>query len=173
VAVTRLSVFIACSLDGYIATLDGSLSWLEGAARDDEDYGYSDFLAKTDALAMGRGTYDHIAHLDPLPFGDRPVFVFTHRAPAPRDGLHFWDAPPREAVERWSAMGLDRVYVDGGVLVSSFLAEGLVDDITITLAPVVLGEGRPLFHSGFPRAELRLVDVKHWSSGMAQLSYVR
>jgi dihydrofolate reductase len=173
VGVTRLSVFIACSLDGYIATLDGSLDWLEGAASDDEDYGYDDFLKTVDALAMGRGTYDHIAHLDPLPFGERPVFVFTHHPPTPREGVYFWDASPREAVARWSAKGLDRVYVDGGVLVSSFLAEGLVDDITITLAPVVLGEGRPLFHSGFPRAELSLVDVKHWSSGMAQLSYVR
>ena len=170
---TRLSVFVACSVDGYIATLDGGLDWLEGAARDDEDYGYDDFLATIDGLAMGRGTYDHIAHLDPLPFGERPVFVFTHYPPASRDGLHFWDAPPREALERWSAMGLDRVYVDGGVLVSSFLAQGLVGDITVTVVPVLLGEGRPLFHSGFPKSKLTLVDVKHWSSGMAQLSYLR
>ena len=76
---TRLSVFIASSLDGYIATRDGSLAWLEEAARSDEDYGYESFLESANALAMGRGTYDHIAHLDPLPFGNRPVFVFTHR----------------------------------------------------------------------------------------------
>ena len=71
---TRLSVFIASSLDGYIATRDGSLAWLEEAAKRAEDYGYEAFLNSVDALAMGRGTYDHIAHLEPLPFGGRPVF---------------------------------------------------------------------------------------------------
>jgi dihydrofolate reductase len=62
---TRLSVFIASSLDGYIATRAGSLAWLELAARSDEDYGYESFMESVDALAMGRGTYDHVAHLDP------------------------------------------------------------------------------------------------------------
>ena len=91
---TRLSVFIATSIDGYIATLDGSLDWLERAARPDEDYGFDEFLASVDALAMGRGTYDHIAHLDPLPFGERPVYVFTHRPPAPRAHVHFIRTDP-------------------------------------------------------------------------------
>ncbi|MBK9737953.1 MAG: hypothetical protein IPO93_00190 [Actinobacteria bacterium] len=87
--VPRVSVFIASSLDGFIATRDGSLAWLEAAAKEDEDYGFDAFLSSVDALAMGRGTYDHIAHLDPLPFGDRPVYVFTHRPPAPRPRVTF------------------------------------------------------------------------------------
>ena len=83
---TQLSVFIATSIDGYIADEGGSLDWLEGAARPDEDYGFETFIETVDALAMGRGTYDHIAHLDPLPFGDRQVYVFTHNPP-PRPGV--------------------------------------------------------------------------------------
>jgi dihydrofolate reductase len=122
---------------------------------------------------MGRGTYDHVAHIDPLPFGERPVIVFTHHPPTPREGVQFWDVSPREAVARWSAMGLDHVYLDGGVLVSSFLAVGLVDDLTITLTPVLLGQGRPLFHTGSPRSELKMTGVRHWPSGMVQLSYSR
>ena len=75
-----ISVYIAASLDGFIARPDGSLDWLHAAALPEEDYGYDAFVAGVDALAMGRGTYDHIAHLQPLPFGGKPLFVFTHRA---------------------------------------------------------------------------------------------
>jgi dihydrofolate reductase len=170
---TRLSVFIACSLDGYISTLDGSLDWLERAARPEEDYGYEAFLASVDGLAMGRGTYDHIAHLDPLPFGERPVFVFTNTPPAPRGRVTFWRPPPGEALASWEEQGLQRVYVDGGRLISSFLAVGLIDDLTITVVPLLLGSGRPLFHTGGPPARLSLTGVKHWPSGLVNLSYLR
>ena len=78
-----MSVFIASRLDGYIATRDGSLAWLDEAASRDEEYGYESVLATVDALAMGRGTYDHVAYLDPLPFAGQPVFVCTHRPPPP------------------------------------------------------------------------------------------
>jgi dihydrofolate reductase len=173
VTLPRLSVFIACSLDGYIATTDGGLDWLELAARPDEDYGYDAFLATVDGVAMGRGTYDHIAHLDPLPFGERPVFVFAHRAPPVREGVTFWQRSPREAAARWSEMGLKRVYIDGGTLISAFLTEGLIDDLSITVAPVLLGAGRPLFHAGSPPIALRLTAVRSWASGLVNLSYVR
>lgn len=170
---TRLSVFIASSLDGYIATRDGSLAWLEEAASSDEDYGYESFLESVDALAMGRGTYDHIAHLDPMPFGNRPVFVFTHRPPGPRDGVTFWQESPRGALDRWTTMGLGRVYVDGGALISDFLAEGLIDDLVLTKVPVLLGDGLPLFHPIGVSTGLRLESVQSWPSGFVNLTYSR
>ncbi|HVQ17604.1 MAG TPA: dihydrofolate reductase family protein [Actinomycetes bacterium] len=169
----RLSVFIASSLDGYIATLDGDLGWLESAARADEDYGYEIFLADVDALAMGRGTYDHIAHLEPLPFGDRPVFVFTHRPPADRSGVTFWQETPESAVDKWSTLGLNRIYVDGGNLISDFLAVGLIDDMVLTKVPLLLGQGLPLFRPMAVTTGLRLVGVRSWPSGMVNLSYAR
>lgn len=95
---TRLSVFIASSIDGYIATLDDKLDWLDAAAVPGEDYGYEPFISTVDALAMGRGTYDFISHIDPLPFGDRKVFVFTHNPPQPREGVIFWQISPLEAL---------------------------------------------------------------------------
>jgi dihydrofolate reductase len=170
---TRLSVFIASSLDGYIAAPDGSLAWLEEAARREEDYGYESFIQGVDALAMGRGTYDHIAHLDPLPFAGRPVFVFTHRLPPPRDTVTFWQESPRTALDRWAAMGLGRVYVDGGALISEFLAEGLIDDLILTKVPVLLGDGLPLFHPIAVSTGLRLEGVQSWPSGFVNLSYSR
>jgi dihydrofolate reductase len=170
---TRLSVFIATSIDGFIATPDGSLKWLEQAARPDEDYGFDEFLATVDALAMGRGTYDHIAHLDPLPFGERPVYVFTHRPPAPRAHVHFLQLTPREALAQWTDQGLDRVYVDGGQVISAFLAEGLIDDLVLTTAPVLLGAGRPLFHPGGQPADLLLDGIRTWPSGFVARTYRR
>lgn len=170
---TRLSVFIATSIDGYIAAVDGSLDWLEQAARPDEDYGYDAFLASVDALAMGRGTYNHIAHLDPLPFGARPVYVFTHHPPAPRVGVTFWALPPREAHERWRELGLERIYLDGGQVISAFLADNLVDDMVLATAPVLLGAGRPLFHPGGRSAGMRLEGVQSWPSGFVSRTYRR
>jgi dihydrofolate reductase len=170
---TRLSVFIATSVDGFIATRDGSLEWLEQAAGPDEDYGFEEFLESVDALAMGRATYDHIAHLDPLPFGERPVYVFTHRPPAPRAHVHFVRLTPREALAQWTDQGLDRVYVDGGQVISAFLAEGLIDELVLTTAPVLLGAGRPLFHPGGQPADLLLDGVRTWPSGFVARTYRR
>jgi dihydrofolate reductase len=170
---TRLSVFIASSIDGYIATRDGGLEWLDSAARPGEDYGYEAFMASVDALAMGRGTYDFIAGIEPLPFGGRPLFVFTHRPPPLRKGVTFWERSPAEALAEWEAMGLSRVYVDGGRLISAFLAEGLIDDLLLTKVPVLLGDGIPLFTSVPRCAAMRLDDVQSWPSGMVNLSYSR
>ncbi len=170
---TRLSVFIATSIDGYIATADGSLAWLQEAASSQEDYGYQSFLNSVDGLAMGPGTYDHIAHLDPMPFGARPVFVFTHHRPRPREGVTFWQVSPPVALERWNRMGLGRVYVDGGALISDFLGQGLIDDLVLTKVPVLLGDGLPLFHPIPLSTRLRLEAVKTWPSGFVNLTYSR
>jgi dihydrofolate reductase len=167
----RLSVFIATSLDGYIASPDGSLDWLHEAAGDGQDYGYDAFIADVDALAMGRGTYDHIAAIDPLPFGARPVYVFTHRPPAARDGVTFWSPGVDEAIEAWTRSGFRRVYVDGGALIRSFLAVDAIDDLTITVAPVVLGAGIPLFRAELPRVDLVLEESRSFPSGMVRLRY--
>lgn len=178
---TRLSVFCASSTDGYIATLDDDLSWLDAAVGEGEDYGYDEFIATVDALAIGRGTYDYVARAvgtgGPHPWGERSVYVFTHRPPAPTDevwaGVTFWAPTPREALAHWEAAGHERVYVDGGQVIGQFLAEGLIDDFTLTKAPVLLGEGRPLFPPGPMRASLRLDDVRAFPSGMLNLYYSR
>ncbi len=170
---TRISVYIATSIDGYIATEDESLAWLEAAGSPDEDYGFQGFLDSVDALAMGRGTYDHIQHLDPLPFGERDVFVFTSRSSVPRHGVTFWSTDPRQALDEWRRRGLKRVYVDGGVLISAFLAEGLVDDMLLTTVPILLGRGRPLFHPVSRVQPMRLTGVQEFPSGMVNRSYQR
>ena len=170
---TKLSVFIATSIDGFIATPDGRLDWLEDAAGTDDDYGWDAFLAEVDALAMGRGTWDHIAHLDELPFGDRPVYVFTHRPLATDHDVSTWSCSPHEALETWRQRGLERVYVDGGQLISAFVAEGLIDDMTILTAPVLLGSGIPLFSANTTASAFPLEGVGSWPSGFVERRYVR
>jgi dihydrofolate reductase len=168
----RLSVFLACSLDGYIATRGGSLDWLDASVGPGEDYGYEEHLADIDALAIGRGTYDFIEHVDPLPFGERALFVFTHR-PLLRDGVTPLQLTPQRAVAAWTEQGLRHVYVDGGVVISAFLEAGLIDDLTLTIVPLLLGDGLPLFHPGRPEARLTLEESKTFPSGVVWLRYRR
>lgn len=168
----RLSVFLACSLDGYIASREGSLDWLDAAVGPGEDYGYEQHLADIDALAIGRGTYDFIEHVDPLPFGERRLFVFTHR-PLEREGITALSLSPKEAVAQWASEGIEHVYVDGGVVISAFLTAGLIDDLTLTIVPLLLGDGLPLFHPGRPQARLTLQESKTFPSGVVWLRYQR
>lgn len=168
-----ISVFVATSLDGYIATEDDDLDWLESAGGSDEDYGFQTFLIDVDLVAMGRGTYNYIAHIDPLPYGGRPVEVFTHNPPDPRPDVTFGSWTPREATYRWATKGLRHVYVDGGNLISQFLAAGLIDDLTITIVPILLGKGRPLFHRSDNVTPLELVASRSFPSGMVLLRYRR
>jgi dihydrofolate reductase len=167
----RISVFVAQSLDGYIADENGALDWLVAAAVDGEDYGYDAFMSDVDALAMGRGTYDVVAGLAELPYGDRPVYVSTTRHVDARDRVVAWSCTPQEAVVAWEAAGLRHVYVDGGILIAAFLDAGLVDDLTITVVPLLLGSGIRLFPPVEVRTRLRLESATSHPSGMLGLRY--
>ena len=166
----RISVYIAHSLDGYIADVDGSLDWLFAAAGS-EDYGYDEFMAGVDGLAMGRGTWDFIADEPDLPFGGRPVYVFTSREAKPRAGVQFWSRTPHQAVAAWEAAGITHVYLDGGRLISDFLAAGYVDDLVLTVIPVLLGDGKPLFHAVPRSTQLELTGTTPHPNGVVQLRY--
>lgn len=170
---TRLSVFIASSLDGYIATMDDTLDFLDASVGEGEDYGYHSFIADVDALGMGRGTYNFMAHIDPLPYEERTVYVFTSRPPEPRTGVEFVQMTPREALRMWNDRGLQHVYIDGGQLISSFLAAGLIDDMLLTTAPVLLGRGRPLFNPIDSSSRWQLDEVQSFPSGMVNRRYSR
>ncbi len=90
-----------------------------------------------------------------------------------RAGVTFWERAPLDALAFWEAQGYERVYVDGGTLISAFLAEGLIDDFALTRVPVLLGEGRPLFHPVGRTGALHLDDVEVFPSGMVTLHYSR
>ena len=168
--VPQLSVFIATSIDGYIADRDGRLDWLDDALLPGEDQGYQAFYDSVDALAMGSGTYDFIKDHEPWPF-DKPIYVFSSRSYPDRAGVTFWNRSPLEAAKHWDTSGFAKVYVDGGRLISSFLEQGLIDDMIISTAPVLLGGGSPLFRSHGRYARARLIETRSWPSGYVQNSY--
>ena len=150
--VAKCSVFIATSLDGFIARSDGSIDWLNDANRAvpaGEDCGYGKFIADVDALVMGRNTFAQVLTFDAWPYASTPVVVMSKGSIALPTHLPTCvstsNATPGELVASLTAQGAKKIYVDGGLTIQSFLAAGLIDDLTITVIPVLLGAGRPLF----------------------------
>ncbi len=173
------SVFLGMSVDGFIARLDGDLSWLTGDAEaggspDDGaggDFGFGEFVSGIDALVMGRSTYDVIAPLSEWPYQGKPVHVLsTTLAPGadPRVTVHrTFD----EAVAALTAAGCRRVYVDGGRLVHTFLAAGLIRDLTLSRVPVLIGEGHTPFGPLPADVLLEHVRTHTYRGGMVQSTY--
>jgi dihydrofolate reductase len=174
----RASVFIATSLDGFISRSDGSIDWLNEAnalVPSGEDCGYKAFFASIDVLVMGRNTFDLVRTFDAWPYGDKRVVVMSSRpveipASFPKTVSCSSEAP-EALVERLEAEGARHLYIDGGITIQRFLAAGLVDELTITLIPVLLGEGRPLF--GPVKKDIRLthLDTRSYDFGFVQLRY--
>jgi dihydrofolate reductase len=177
----KVSVYIAASLDGFIARPDGSIDWLpddEGEENGSaEDYGWSAFWGSVDCLVLGRKSFEKVLELAPgaWPYEGTRVIVLSRTLAAVPQGMEgkveLSAADPVALVEELRAEGHERLYVDGGATIQSFLRRGLITDMTITLIPVLIGEGIPLFG---PLAEdIRLQHIKSESfpSGLVQLLY--
>lgn len=167
----QFAVYIAVTLDGYIARTDGSFDFL--APFHGEEHGYDAFFAGVDALVIGRGTWDTVVAFPEWPYGQKRLIVCTSRAAGPRHGEELWAGTPGALAARLEREGVRRVYLDGGALIRSFLREGLVEEITLNVVPLVLGSGRPLFASGLPELAFRCVESKRLSSGLVQSRYLR
>ena len=171
----QCSVFIAASLDGFIARADGALDWLSVVERAHEDYGYRAFFDGVDALVMGRRTYDTVLGFDAWPYQGKRCVVLTHSPPAARRrDEEFAGGAPGALLQRLAAEGVRRVYVDGGAVIRQFLAEGLVDDLTLSVIPVLLGGGIRLFEGGAASSgdrALRLIEARPFESGLVRLRY--
>ena len=162
----RCTSFIATSLDGFIARPDGAIDWLDQANRsipEGEDCGYADYMAGIDAIVLGRHTFETVLAFNPWPYGDTPVYVLSttlRSLPAtapPSVNLHQHCSPADLAALAWRH-DQRRLHVDGGRTIQGFLAAGLLAEITITVIPVLLGAGRPLF-STLPAADLWLTPL--------------
>lgn len=169
-------VYIATSLDGFIARRDGSLDWLFASTTPGEDHGYDRFMGRMDGLVMGRGTYETVRGFGTWPY-TKPVVVLSRtltNADRPnelRDRVQITDEAPRPLFERLAREGWRHAYVDGGAVIRSCLAEGLIEEVILTRAPVLIGEGRPLF--GAAGRDLRLVHeaTEAFPSGLVQSRY--
>lgn len=172
-------VFIAMSLDGYIAREDDSLDWLTPYHAPDEDHGFDAFMASVDGLVMGSGTFRTV-----LGFGGdwpyaKPAIVLSHSLTrddipdALRTRVTLSRETPTALMSRLDAEGWQRVYVDGGAVIRSFLQDGLIADMEIILVPVLIGRGRKLFGEMDLATDLRLdqLRVRRFSSGLVLTRY--
>lgn len=142
-------VYIATSIDGFIADADGGIEWLEDIPNPDHsDFGFSNFMAKIDAIVMGRKTFEKVLTFPEWPY-TIPVFVLTNsnlqESPHLSGKVKFLRGQPGEIVETLSKKGYKNLYIDGGVTIQRFLEEDLIDELIITTIPVILGKGIPLF----------------------------
>jgi dihydrofolate reductase len=167
----KFAVFIATTLDGFIAREDGTFDFLDPFHG--EEHGYAGFFAGVDAVVIGAGTYETVRAFPEWPYGNKRVVVCTHRETKPAYGEEIWSSEPRALAEKLGQEGVRRAYVDGGRLITSFLRDRLVDEMAINVVPILLGKGRSLFAGELPELRLRLVESKSYPSGLVQLRYVR
>jgi dihydrofolate reductase len=170
----KASVFIATSLDGFIAREDGALDWLP--ADGGEPHGYDEFIATVDAIVIGRKTFETVVGFDAWPYGKKQVVVLstTLSALTVPDGAvcEVMAGSPQEIMTRLSRRGLQHLYIDGGVTIQGFLEAGLIQRVIITRIPVLLGSGIPLFGPLSRDIRFQHVATRSYPSGMVQSEYL-
>jgi dihydrofolate reductase len=168
----KLSVFVGTSLDGFIARRNGDYDFLP--ADGGEPHGYDDFIASVDTMVMGRNTFEVVLKLPSWPYGGKRVVILSHRRldlSGVADHVDQMSGSPSQIVDQLAATGAKHVYVDGGLTVQEFLRAGLIDQITVTRVPVLIGDGIPLFGSVAHDIKLRHLDTRQYISGLVTSKY--
>ena len=168
-----LSVYIAISLDGFIARPDGDVSWLDPYT---EDCGFEEFFASVDCLVMGRNSFEKVLSFDvEWPYGEKRVVVLSRAGVEIPEGLsgtvEQMAGSPAEVVAALTERGCKHLYIDGGATIRGFLAAGLVDSIILTRVPLLLGSGIPLFGELEKEFGLEHVATRSFDSGLVQSEY--
>jgi dihydrofolate reductase len=168
----KASVFVGTSLDGFIARADGALDFLPPGGG--EPHGYEEFMATVDALIIGRKTYETVLAFDAWPYAAKPTFVLSTRtlAPAPVEAVvERMSGAPMDIVAQLDGRGVRHAYVDGGITIQRFLQAGLVQRLTITRVPVLIGTGIPLF-GAIPRdIILKHIATHEYVGGLVKSEY--
>jgi dihydrofolate reductase len=173
----QLSLFIATSLDGYIAKPNDDLSFLKLVEKQGEDYGYAEFNSTIDTIIIGRKTYDYVVReigASHYENGERDVYVITRQERQPIGRTIFYSGSLPELVGQLKQQNGKNIYCDGGAeVINELLKHDLVDELIISIIPILLGEGTRLFQDGRPEQMLQLVGVKTFETGLTQLHYKR
>ena len=174
----RNSVFIAASLDGFIADKNGGIDWLHSTPNPDNiDMGYGEFTSQIDALVMGRTTFETVCSFDmDWPY-QKPVFVLSNtltEIPEKfKDKVRLVKGTLTEILEQIHQQGYHRLYIDGGTTIQGFLKEDLIDDMVITTIPIILGGGSPLFSELSDMLEFECTESKVYLNKIVQSQFRR
>jgi len=173
----EISVYIATSLDGFIARENGDLDWLmsAGGGGEGEDYGYKAFIDTVDVIVMGRNTYEKVLTFGDWPYGTKRLVIMSSSSPAIPEkiasSVEVTSSPPGELVARLDGQGVKHIYVDGGKTIQGFLRAGLISRLIITKIPVLIGRGIPLFGPLEVDIKLRHIQTRGYPSGFVQSEY--
>lgn len=167
----KVSIYIASSIDGYIARKDGNLDWLHYGHTGDEDYGFKEFTRTIDAVVMGRNTYEVVAGFDEWAYKDKRVVVLSNTLVKVKKEAELFSGQLTELLAKLHAENIKHIWIDGGITISKFLESGLVDDITVSIIAMVLGSGIPLFSAMNQEHKCHLVSTQSYPSGLVQLKY--
>lgn len=171
----RMSVYIATSIDGYIAKKDDGLDWLETFSppldNPNEDYGFKKFLNQVDALVMGKNTYTIASSANVWPYQGKRVIVLSSSLPTVCDKAEIYCGDIQNLTKKLYSEGIKHIYVDGGKTISQFLNAGLIDELIISIIPIILGSGIPLFNHILNESWCHLASSQAFSNGLVQLRY--
>lgn len=171
----KIILYIACSLDGYIAAPGDNLDFLSMVEKPGEDYGYNDFIKNIDTVIMGKRTYDWVKLHAPEYIHEIATYVYT-RSEMPSDGnIIFYNGDLKKlAIELKSKKTDKNIFCEGGaVVVEAMLKDDLIDDFIISIVPVILGSGIRLFGDEGHEMNLELLSVRKFDTGLVQLHYKR
>lgn len=171
----KVVLYIAQSLDGYIARADGDIGWLSAVEREGEDYGYSEFIESVDTVIMGRKTYEKVLSFGiKFPHRDKKCYVLSRTKRESDGNIQFYSGDAGELIRSIrNGEGKD-IFIDGGSeVVREFLSEDLVDEYVISIVPILIGSGIRLFKETGREIMLRLTSSRAYESGLVQLKYER
>lgn len=163
----KIKLFIASSLDGHIASENGGIDWLFS----DADYGYSSFYDSIDTVLVGRKTYDKALEFEKYPFKGKKVYVFTQRLADKSGDVEFASDAAKIAKRLSESQGKDIWLVGGSEIVTALLNAGLIDEIILSIHPIVLGRGIALFNNIQKQCKMTLIKSTAFESGLVQLHY--
>lgn len=170
----RVCLYIATSLDGFIAAADGGVGWLESFDHQGEDYGYNDLVARVKTIVLGGKTYRQVLTFGPWPYAGLTTYVLTRQplVDPPDPDIHAYAGDVAALLARIRAESeADTWLVGGGEIITPFLNQGLIDDYDIAVMPIVLGAGVPLFVGIEGQHRLTLVAARGYPSGVVRLRY--
>ncbi len=169
----KLILYIATSVDGYIAKPGDDLSFLDRVHVPGEDYGYQAFMDTVDTVILGRRTYDWVLQqVDTFPHADRETYVITRTARPTTGKVQFYTGDLNALIHKLKSRQGGNIFCDGGAaLVQALLKEKRLDELIISVIPVMVGEGIRLFQDGRPEQDLQLVSAQSYASGLVQLHY--
>lgn len=171
---TRKTIlYIAMSLDGFIARADGDLSWLDNYEVEGQDYGYSSFNEKVDTVVMGRKAYEKVMTLvSEFPHKDKKSYIISSKLMENEKNLEFYNGNPVTLIKKLMQEPGKDIFIDGGaVLIKALKEEGLIDQYFISIIPVFLGNGIRLFHEVEREEQLELIGTRMYENGLVQLRY--